>query len=327
MVLDTALDINDEMDEPNGDFISSVRERLKAVSQLQSLPAAQIGKLAGVGTSTVAAFLNATYNGDNQRTAAKIQIWLDQRERQGRTSLAMPKAVPFTLTPSAKAMIGALEYAQSLADFSVIVGGPGVGKTQTIEQYSRTNANVWLVTADPASARLAGILDYLCETIGVAETMMKRRSRAIAARVRGSQGLIIVDEAQHLNVEAFEQLRSIHDKSGVGMAVAGSHDVWTRLDGGGRKSQFAQLFGRVGIRVNVPKPTMGDIDALLDAADVTDKKQRGMLKAIASKPGALRQMMKTLRLARMVALGADEDMTADHIGHAWNRLSGSPEAA
>ncbi len=325
MVLDTELDIDRMQVSEEADEWASLRERLRRAAQTNALSLAAIGKLAGVGHSTVSAFLNGTYVGDNGKVARRLSMWLDQREAMIRTKATLPNTIPFTETKTAKAFLGALSYAQDLADFVVIVGGPGVGKTRSAEQYATTHTNVWLTTCDPSSASSYALLDYLVDALGLSETSPHKRARAIAARLRDTQGLLIVDEAQALSVQAVEQLRAIHDRSGVGMALIGNEEVWSRLDGGGRKAQFAQVFSRVGARVNAPRPRADDIETLLDAAQVHDKEQRRLLREIAKRPGALRQMIKTLRLARMVANGAEQELDAEHITHAYSRLTDSPE--
>lgn len=68
----------------------------------------------------------------------------------------------------------------------------------------------------------------------------QKRSRATSSRLKGTQGLLIVDEAQHLSAGAIDQLRAVHDRAEVGLALLGNEEVWSRIDGGGRKAQ-AQL--------------------------------------------------------------------------------------
>ena len=103
---------------------------------------------------------------------------------------------------------------------------------------------------------------------------------------------------------------------------AGNLEVWSRIDGGGRKAEFAQLFSRVGMRVTVNRPSDKDIEIMLDALSIYADDQRKILKFIATKPGALRAMVKTLRVARMLAIGAGEGLAKEHISSAWSRLSG-----
>ena len=47
-----------------------------------------------------------------------------------------------------------------------------------------------------------------------------------------------------------------------------------------------------------------------------------MLKEIADKPGALRGVTKTLRLASMFAKGADDQLSVGYIQAAWKELGG-----
>jgi DNA transposition AAA+ family ATPase len=328
MVLNTELDfdtIEPVVVPQEPPALTDIRERLRGVAQVEGLSIASIGKLAGVGHSTVSAFLKGNYAGDNAKVAERMRLWLDQREAMVRTKATLLNTIPFTRTKTAKAFLGALEYAQMLGDLVVIVGGPGVGKTSSAEHYATTHPNVWLVTVDPSCASSYALLDYLVDAIGLSETSPHKRVRAIATRLRDTEGLLVIDDAQVLTMGAVETLRAIHDRSKIGMALIGNHEVWSRLENGGGKAQFAQVTSRVGARVNAPKPSAEDIDALLDAAQVVDREQRNMFKHIANKPGALRQMIKTLRLARKVASGADEELTAAHISHAYERLSGAPE--
>ena len=66
----------------------------------------------------------------------------------------------------------------------------------------------------------------------------------------------------------------------------------------------------------------GDTDMLLDAWHVQGEPQRALLRKIAKKPGALRGMTKTLRLASMLAAVDRRDAvsTADIAG-AWQQIS------
>jgi DNA transposition AAA+ family ATPase len=166
------------------------------------------------------------------------------------------------------------------------------------------------------------MMEYLRETLGVPETAPFRVAAAISLKLTNTGGLIVVDEAQHLRTDAFDELRSLHDLSGIGLAFVGNHGVWERMDGGGRKAEFAQLYSRVGFRVNIAKSTISDADDLLTASGIEDEKICKLLRAIAVRPGALRQMSKVLRIAQLQAIGAEETLNEKHVIAAEARLSG-----
>ena len=53
--------------------------------------------------------------------------------------------------------------------------------------------------------------------------------RMIVQGLRGREGLLILDEAQHLLLPALESLRSIHDATECGLVLMGSESVYARL--------------------------------------------------------------------------------------------------
>lgn len=300
----------------------ALRQRVRDYVAANSTSLKNVGLVAGIAESTFTAWLSDKYKGNNERIDTNVRIWLKSEEQLGRRRMAMPTDAKFAQTRSAQKFLAALEHAQALPDIVVIVGGAGVGKTTAINHYKATRPNVLVLTAEPLIGSAFAMLDYLREVLGIPEQTRHKISRAITVKLQGTQGLIIIDEAQHLAVRCINQLRAIFDRAGIGLALVGNEEVWSRIDGGGRKAEFAQLFSRVGMRVTVARPSVKDIEIMLDASEVTEPAQRALLKTIASKPGALRTMGKTLRIARMVAIGAEETLNDTHIQSAWNRLAG-----
>jgi hypothetical protein len=298
----------------------AIRLALRTEMAASGRTGADSAKLIGLGGSTLLAWINGKYGGNNDVVSRKVKTWLESRTAQARVQSTQIQ-VCFTATPTALAFVAALEVAQFAPDLVVLAGGAGVGKTTTCRHYARTHRNVWYLTAEPAVSSGFAVLERLCATLGVRESSPAARSQGLAQKMLGSSGLIIVDEAQHLKTDAVEQLRSLHDVAGVGLALVGNEQVYGRIDGGGRRAEFAQLFSRVGMRVRRPKPYREDIEALLDANDVTGDAERRLLKVIAGKPGALRGMVKTLRVARMLAQADEQPFGASHVRAAWSRVS------
>jgi DNA transposition AAA+ family ATPase len=126
-------------------------------------------------------------------------------------------------------------------------------------------------------------------------------SKRIHKKVKDTHGLLVIDEAQHLSVAALDQVRSIHDATGVGIALVGNDGVFARMAGGRNAQQLDRLYSRVGKRLRVEKSTEADILAIIKAWGIDDAECRTTLIAIARRPGALRTLTKTLRLASMHA--------------------------
>ena len=298
-----------------------VRADVRAVIEGEGLNQTIIAREAGVAYGTFTGWLAGTYAGNNDKYTTSMQIWLLSREEKRRAAATIPQAPGFVATPSAQAFIESLRFAQIMPEITVIAGAAGIGKTTALHHYQATNSNVWLATMDPTTAKVNGMLLELCDVMDVLEKAPAKLARAIGRKIEGTGGLIMVDEANFLDARALDQLRSFYDRYEIGIALVGNETVYSRLDGEGRRSTFAQLHSRIGMRVTQPRPKAADMCRLIEAWGITDKEEVRLLKSIAAKPGALRSMTKVLQLASMLANGADEPRGAAHIKAAWERVS------
>ncbi len=104
--------------------------------------------------------------------------------------------------------------------------------------------------------------------------------------------------------------------------------MYSQLTGGQRQAGFAQLFSRVAKRVRLSRAKDADVLALLDAWRIDDAEARQLCLGIGRRPGALRGLSQTLRLASMFAAtsGAARP-TAEHVRDAcktWGRIAALP---
>lgn len=302
---------------------ADLRKRCRQIMEVEGKTQKALATESGVKYGTFTGWLADTYQGNNDWVAGDVAIWLESREANKRARMQVPTAPAYVETKSAETFVGLLRYAQVMPDIAVIAGGAGIGKTTVAQHYRETNPNVVMVSIDPSTRSNYTMLGELIEEMGLPEKVQTKYFRAIGRKLQGAQALIIVDEAQHLDVAALEQLRAFHDKFGIGVALVGNESVYSRIEGGKRSAQFAQLFSRIGFRVTQAQPAGPDICALLAAWGVTDREELHFCKAIASKPGALRVMTKTLQVASLQAAGAEEERGIKHIKAAYTQLTQS----
>ena len=99
------------------------------------------------------------------------------------------------------------------------------------------------------------------------------------------------------------------------------------MTGGDRSVGFAQLFSRIATRKRLGYPSRGDIDALLDAWGLAED-ARKYCRVIGRRPGALRGLTNTLRLASMYAQGrGDSAIELQHVKAAWKEHGSEEETA
>jgi DNA transposition AAA+ family ATPase len=252
---------------------------------------------------------------------AKVLKWLDAREANQALALTIPSAPAFVDTPTSQRIAQVLQTAQVMPDMALIVGGAGVGKTMTVEQYQQENPYVTIITARPSSARANPLFSALGRALGVKDTSPAMLFDAVADMVKNHHHLIVIDEAQHLKMDALEELRGLHDKHGVGIVLMGNQEVHSRLTSGKFEADFAQLFSRFGLRLVLDKVGLADVRALLKAWNVEGDKMTKACRHIASQPGALRVLSKTLRMAHMIAGIEGEELTTKHLDEAHSQLS------
>ena len=102
----------------------------------------------------------------------------------------------------------------------------------------------------PTYASVTGVNELIAEQLGVRERGDRKITREIVAKLRNSGRVLVIDEAQHLTVRALNHLRCVSDESGIGIALVGNEEIYSKLRGSG-KADFAQLFSRVGMRKQV----------------------------------------------------------------------------
>lgn len=298
------------------DILARVRAEIERRGITQSQAAREIG----VSPTTLTQLLGGTYAADPTRQLERLSRWLGLQE-ESRAQPKMPAAPQWVTTPTAERVIAALGYAQMAGDVAVIYGGAGLGKTTAAREYARRYPNVWLATMSPATAGVTTALEEVCLALGFRDLPQgaARMQRAIVERVRGTGGLLVVDEAQHLGVAALDALRAIHDAAGVGLALIGNELVYARMTGGTRAAYLDRLFSRIGKRVRLARATREDVERIAGVFGVRNGSLK-LLVEIGGRAGALRAVVKTLRLASMMAGG--ETIEPPHVEAAWKDLEG-----
>ncbi len=268
--------------------------------------------------------MNGKYPGDNEGKAQQLRTWLRGLEEQAQTVGSLPVLPRFVQTPTADTLTEALRHAQFVPDMVMITCVPGIGKTTACEEYQRTHSNVWMVTGLPSAASTHALLERVCGVMGITENSANRRTPAIIRRAIGSDGLLIIDEAQQFGMPALEELRGIHDQAKIGVAFVGNPFIHARINGG--RDKLAQLSSRVGMRVNRTRALATDVNMLLDAACVTGREERELLRAEANRAGGLRNLAKVHRVASIFATAEGGPITAEHIRRASARLRDAAQA-
>ncbi|OUI99552.1 AAA family ATPase [Acetobacter cibinongensis] len=321
---ETENDIAQMGDERANSASETLRTRVRAQIEGDALSLKAAAQQADVGYSTLSSWLNGNYNGNHEQVESKINRWLESCRTSTHVRNAMPREPGFLETPSAQTWLSVFEYAQGGPDIGLITGNAGVGKTMSAEEYQKNTPNVWLMTADSSMRSPTAILRELTELLDANEKRGPRMMAALIQRVRGTRGLIIVDEAQNLTTEAIDLLRTIFDRGRIGLVFMGNEPLKGRIEGMGRQSSHAQIFSRVGMRKNRLNPLVKDVMPVLDAWGITDSNLRKMGRWIAMQAGGLRTLNKTLRYAFMLVRSESREVLEERdLKKSWKELTGT----
>lgn len=278
---------------------------------------------AKIKSSTLSVWAGGHYDGPDQRFVEAIRKYRHTLASRTELSIDIPEAPGYYETETSKRLTAMLEWAQRGRIVYAALGA-GLGKTRTAEQFYNCNSNVFLVTIAPSCAGLNSLQKEVLIAFGIKVQTGSSQilSRQIVDFITSApNGLLILDEAQHLTTKAIEEVRSWHDKTGIGIALFGNEQVQQTLDGGSRSAAFAQIFSRVAMPLVRSKPYDADIEAMLDAWEVGDLAVRKEVTRIAGYPGALRGATYTLELAHMFAAADKSGLTLRHVQDAWVQLS------
>ena len=282
---------------------------------------ARIAREADISPTTLSQWMGGTYAGSLQAVGKKVRAWLQAFEERTRDG-GLPQPPAWADTPISKKIMSGLRYAQMAQDLVLILGGAGLGKTKTVDRYRASTPNVWVVELTPATGGEISAMEEIVIALGVRDYARTSGHlfRTILTKVRNTNGLLVLDEAQHLTVKALDQVRAILDQGQIGLVLLGNERVYTQMTGGNRAPFLDRLYSRVGQKIILKKASTKDADAIIDAWGFDDPRCREALRTIASKPGALRQLNKVLRLAAAYAKAQDRKLSCDDIAVAAREL-------
>ncbi|MGH19062.1 DNA transposition protein [Escherichia coli] len=298
--------------------ISDIRTGLRTLVENEETTFKQIALESGLSTGTISSFINDKYNGDNERVSQMLQRWLEKYHAVAE----LPEPPRFVETQTVKQIWTSMRFASLTESIAVVCGNPGVGKTEAAREYRRTNNNVWMITITPSCASVLECLTELAFELGMNDAPRRKGplSRALRRRLEGTQGLVIIDEADHLGAEVLEELRLLQESTRTGLVLMGNHRVYSNMTGGNRTVEFARLFSRIAKRTAINKTKKADVKAIADAWQINGENELELLQQIAQKPGALRILNHSLRLAAMTAHGKGERVNEDYLRQAFREL-------
>lgn len=241
---------------------AKIKQILDWLNADESRTAAELSRLTNIKEGTRSSILNCSYASSPTKFLDKMLSAIERqrdRERSGNAD------IPFTVTSIAKLMKTVCGRAHNDRDFGVFLGRVGTGKTTALHQYVKDNPNAVLIEAFEGIDHSTFIRELIIATgstiiKGTASAQMANLIRAL----KGTDRVILVDEANWLPKRSFGALRRISDVAEIGIVLVGTPELLPMVqDPDGR---FGQISSRIGFWPPVAqKITESDCRALVNS--------------------------------------------------------------
>ena len=305
---------------PHDEHADRLRQKIDMIMKAEKRSLKQLATESGIAYGTFTNWVGRTYTGRVDNVNAKVELWLESRIKHHEAAMSIPDAPDFVATDTAVRIESTLRWSQVYPDMALIVGAAGTGKTTAAVNYQKNTPNVVIVTAHPSTAKAAALLGAIAKQVNIEERNPARMFNAVTEVIGHKGQLLIIDEAQHLQMDALEELRAIHDIYRVGIVLMGNRSVHSLVTSGHNEAEYAQLFSRFGMRVVLNKSEDADVAAILKAWDITDAAILKSCKLIANRHHGLRELTKTLCLAHVIAGSGEDGLSTNHIDAAYMQL-------
>ncbi len=245
-----------------------IREKTRAYMKQQGITRAEMARRVGLPISTFCKFLDRRHHGSHPRETQTALVGYFKRtevvERQRKKKFLRLKTSVLVLERC--------EEARRERELVVLYGPPGISKTYSLREYVRRRADagdtrVLLITANCVTSPRA-LTVSLCQRLGLpTQRPAYVLVEAVIDKLNQDPHLILVDEANHLNVAGLELLRHVHDMTECGMVLVGTKRLFDLFTNGGRRSQdLEQLWSRVGMHDLLPGLTPQEVRQIAKAS-------------------------------------------------------------
>lgn len=307
--------------------MNHIIQQVLTVKGSEKLSNRKIAKESDIDEGILSKLLNnKPYTGDTEAQLQKLETWLNTRGTQveefADASLQEPE---FLMLPTSETIWKLMDLARTMRRWSMVYEGSGIGKTVTAEEYQRKHNNVWIVTASNLCKSARAILSELCESMNIKTSNMTvyRMQKAIAQELDGSNGLIIIDEAQYLSDDVLNGLRILAERK-CGVFLLGNDVVRTRMSAARSQVNMNPIWSRMIRPTCIKVASKEDIKRYMQAWGIQDQELFKAAYAIVPKTtGQLRTLADMIMLASSSASRNHEPLTPKHLAAAHHYLKES----
>lgn len=138
-----------------------------------------------------------------------------------------------------------LDRTRKHQNFGVITGYVGVGKSRCLKEYRELTPMTLLVEVSPNMTPGVLMTELLEQLNNAVPPGLDRKFRELVRVLKGTNYLIVADEAEKMSSSALEHLRRLRDMAQVGVVLVGTEKLTNLIKP--QHGQFDQVRSRVGM--------------------------------------------------------------------------------
>jgi len=236
----------------------SLKLALKSFMEEEKFSNKQIAKMLSVSAATLSEWLKNKYNGDNEKVNKAVRSFLS---RQQEIVVNPQRGMQFEQTITGRVILDVANLCHANCEVGVVTGDAGVGKTFALKKYAEDNPEAIFIEVDPGCSGHT-LMKAIAKEVGANPSgSTQDLFEQIVDKLKGSERLIILDEAEEVEYDGLNRLRRIYDKAGVGILLVGMPRLIYNLRG--RKAEHTQLYSRNTIAVEVGSLELEDTEKLV----------------------------------------------------------------
>ena len=220
-----------------------------------------VEKSIGYSRTAISLWRNKKYDGDYENVAEAINSFLVIQKKQKTEAEQPTKLTAFVETSVSKRLFEVATMCHVGQEMGVAYGEPGLGKTSAAKAY---------VKEYPSTILIESYMGYTSKVFmqEIANRVNLEPNRAMhynfeqsIARLKDTNRLLIIDEAEYLRYETLELIRRIHDMANIGVLLVGLPRLVENLRG--KKGQYAMLSSRIGVSASLQNLRYEDTEQLV----------------------------------------------------------------
>ncbi|MGL4388531.1 MAG: AAA family ATPase [Brevinema sp.] len=220
---------------------------------------AKLSHRSGLSPTVVNQVLKGTYKGNVNICLSKIEEAIQHSKDREAVTFKAPESIGTSRT---KKVFRALSEAQavSIPRILVLYGDSGIGKTHTITEYVEDNSTATVIEIRP-DFTIKAVLQTIAQEIGVSHLGSNFDvTNRIISKLKGSNRMLIFDEAEYLSARSLDIIRRIYDKAQIPIVLVGMPNLFHNIKS--LRKGFEQIANRM-VSYNLGTPKKEDLEKII----------------------------------------------------------------